>query len=285
MNRHAPSPLVSTDWLARHLSAPDVRILDASWHLPDCGRNAHADYDSAHIPGAVFFDIDEICDPDSPFPHMLPSPEAFSSQMRRLGIGDGSTIIVYDTGGVHGAARAWWMLRVFGQRDVKVLDGGLGKWRHEGRPLADLPPGPRLRHFSARRHDLLVADLDHVRAASENGKAQIVDARGAARFRGDEPEPREGVEAGHIPGAISVPYSTFYDEQECLKPKEALIALFQEAGVDLSKPVIASCGSGISACSLALALDVVGHNDWSVYDGSWAQWGSLPDLPKRKGTA
>ncbi|WP_281301568.1 MULTISPECIES: 3-mercaptopyruvate sulfurtransferase [unclassified Iodidimonas] len=280
MKPQAPSPLVSTDWLEQHLSAPDIRVLDASWHLPDSDHDARADYGAAHIPGAVFFNLDEISDPDTELPHMLPEPEAFSSAMRRLGIGDGSTIIVYDTGDLHSAARAWWMFRVFGQRDVFVLDGGLGKWRRENRPLEDLPPGPRERHFSARRHDNLVADLDAAIKASTHQTAQILDARGNPRFLGQEPEPRAGVEPGHIPGAINVPYGSLYQPDGTLKSPQDLQQIFKTAGVDLKKPVITSCGSGVTACSIALALTAIGHRDWSVYDGSWAEYGSQPTLPK-----
>nr|WP_313979634.1 sulfurtransferase [Iodidimonas nitroreducens] len=209
MKRQAPSPLVSTDWLEQHLSAPDIRVLDASWHLPDSDHDARADYRTAHIPGAVFFDLDEISDPDAGLPHMLPSLEAFSSAMRRLGIGDGSTIIVYDTGDLHSAARAWWMFRVFGQRDVFVLDGGLGKWRREGRPLEDLPPGPRERHFSARRHDNLVADLDAVIKASTKNTAQILDARGNPRFLGLQPNRVRGWSPAIFPVPSMCPMPAF----------------------------------------------------------------------------
>lgn len=274
------SPLVSTDWLAAHLNAPDVRVVDASWYLPQDGRDPRAEYRAAHIPGAVFFDVDEICDTTSPYPHMLPSPEKFASRARKLGLGDGNRIVVYDGGGVKSAARVWWMFKHFGHRDVVVLDGGFQKWRAESRPVEDLPPMPRDRHFTARINAGTVRSLDEMRRCVANGEAQIVDARSPGRFSGQEPEPRPGLKGGHIPGAFNVPNGKLFDpETGCFLPADKLRALFNAAGVDLSRPIVTSCGSGITAANLYLALFVLGVRDVALYDGSWAEWGAQKDTP------
>lgn len=273
--------LVSTDWLAEHLKAPDLRIVDASWYLPNMNRDGKKEYAERHIPGAVYFDIDEIADTESGLPHMLPSPEKFASRMRRLGIGDGNRVVVYDgSDTLLSAPRAWWMFRVFGHEDVAVLNGGLKKWIAEGRPTEDLPPLPRERHFTARRNDLLVRDLEQMRSNLAGKREQVVDARSAGRFNGTEPEPRPGLRGGHIPGSKNVPAAALADPQTGqLKDAVALKVLFQDAGVDMSKPVVTSCGSGVSACGLALALHLLGHRQVAVYDGSWAEWGGRADLP------
>ncbi|MGG7566996.1 3-mercaptopyruvate sulfurtransferase [Rhodovulum sp. DZ06] len=278
MSQSDAQQLVSTQWLEDHLSAPDVKVFDASWHMPDTGRDAKAEYAAAHVPGAVFFDIDEIADTRSALPHMAPPVEKFVSRMRRLGVGDGHRVVVYDQAGLFSAARAWWMLRLFGHRDVAVLDGGLPKWIAEGRPTEDLPPMPRERHFTARRNASLVRDVTQVAMAAKLGDEQIVDARGPARFRGEAPEPRPGLRSGHIPGSKNVHYATLIGEDGALKDEAGLRAAFEEAGVDLGKPVISSCGSGVTACILDLALERLGHRQHSVYDGSWAEWGMYPDL-------
>lgn len=273
--------LVSTEWLAEHLKAPDIRIVDASWYLPNMNRDGKKEYAARHIPGAVYFDIEEISDTDSDLPHMLPSPEKFASRMRRLGIGDGNRIIVYDGSDNHlSAPRAWWMFRVFGHEDVAVLNGGLKKWMAEGRPTEDLPPLPRERHFTARRNDLLVRDVDQMRANLSSHREQVLDARSAGRFNGTEPEPRPGLRGGHIPGSLNVPSSMMTDPKTGLfASADALRDIFQKAGLDLSKPVTTTCGSGVSACILMLGLYLLGHRQVSVYDGSWTEWGGRADLP------
>ena len=283
MSLSEASPLVSTKWLADHLDAPDVRVVDASWHMPAEGRNPYEEYCSAHIPGAVFFDIDSICDRDCDLPHMLPPAEMFSSRVRKLGLGNGNKIVVYDTKGLFSAARVWWMFRVMGHRDVCVLDGGFPKWRAEGHPVEDLPPRPRERHFIARVNRDLVRDIDQVKAACASGVEQVLDARGPGRFKGEEPEPREGMRAGHIPGSRNVPFPTLFQEDGTLKSPEDLSALFEGAGLDPDRPVITSCGSGVTACILTLALETIGKTDVAVYDGSWSEWGGRKDVEVETG--
>ena len=271
--------LVDTEWLAARLEAPDIVVVDGSWHLPAAGRDAHAEYLEAHIPGAVFFDIDDIADKSTGLPHMLPSPEAFASRMRKLGIGDGKRVVVYDSVGLFSAPRVWWTFRVMGHNDVVVLDGGLPKWQAEGRPLESGPVRGQERHFTARRHAGMVADLDDVRRAVASGEAEIVDARSAERFEGRAPEPRPGLKSGHIPGSRNLPYARLLTPDGRLKPREELEAVFAQAGLDLSRPVITSCGSGVSAAILSLALAELGHRRSAVYDGSWAEWGGRDDTP------
>lgn len=280
-----PKTLVSTAWLAKHLKDPDLRLLDASWYLPDAGRDAKAEYDAGHIPGARFFDIDEISDGRSDLPHMAPPVEKFMSRMRAMGVGDGHQVVVYDGAGLLSAARVWWLFRLMGQENVAVLDGGLPKWVAEGQPTEDMPPIPRDRHMTVRLQNQLVRDVTQVAQASKLGDPQIVDARPPARFRGDAPEPREGLRAGHIPGSRNVHYETLLNDDKTMKAPEALRAVFEAAGVDPAKPVITTCGSGVTAAILALALERMGQTTWSLYDGSWAEWGMFPTVPIATGDA
>ncbi|EKE44908.1 3-mercaptopyruvate sulfurtransferase [Oceaniovalibus guishaninsula JLT2003] len=279
-----PKTLVSTDWLAAHLDNPDLRVIDASWYLPDAGRDAAAEYAEGHIPGARFFDLDEIADLSTDLPHMAPPPEKFVSRMRAMGIGDGHQVVVYDGAGIFSAARVWWLFRLMGKTDVAVLDGGLPKWRAEGRPLEDMAPVRTDRHMSASRQNRLVRNAAQVAEASRSGSAQIVDARGAARFRGDAPEPREGLRAGHIPGSKNLPYTELLNEDGTMIGKDAIRAAFAKAGIDLDRPVITTCGSGVTAAILFLALTRIGHDDVALYDGSWAEWGAS-DHPIATGAA
>jgi thiosulfate/3-mercaptopyruvate sulfurtransferase len=279
MNDANPDSLVSTSWLADHMSAPDIRIVDGTFYLPTEGKSARAEYQKQHIPGAVFFDIDEIADSDTDLPHMLPSPEKFSSRVRRLGLGDGNRIVVYDANGM-GAARVWWTFRVFGHRDVAVLDGGLRKWSAEGRPIEDLPPIPRERHFTARFNNLLVRNKDQVRINLAAPREQVLDARSRGRFAGTEPEPRAGLRSGHVPGSCNLPAGMMMDPTDgTFLPPDILKKRFEEAGIDLDRPVITSCGSGVTAATLAFALHLIGHDDVAVYDGSWSEWGRAGDTP------
>lgn len=280
-----PKTLVSTEWLAAHLRDPDLRIIDASWYMEAEGRDAKAEYDAGHIPGARFFDIDEISNARSSLPHMAPSTEKFMSRMRAKGIGDGHQVVVYDGAGLFSAPRVWWLFRLMGQMDVAVLDGGLKKWVAEGRELEDLPPVIRDRHMMVRFQNQMIKDATQVAAATKLASPQIVDARSPARFAGNDPEPREGLRAGHIPGSRNVFYKDLLNGDGTMKEPDALKAVFEAGGVDLSAPVITSCGSGITACILALALERIGKQDHAVYDGSWAEWGSVPTMPIATGDA
>lgn len=278
-----PRTLVSTAWLARHLRDPDLRVLDASWYLPDAGRDARAEYEAAHIPGARFFDIDDVSDHRSDLPHMAPPIEKFMSRMRRIGVGDGHQIVVYDGAGMFSAARVWWLFRLMGHEDIAVLDGGLPKWRAEGRAVEDMEPIIRDRHMTVRRQAHLVRDVTQVSAASKLRDAEIVDARAPERFRGDAPEPRAGLRAGHIPGSKNLHYRMLLNDDGTMKGVDGLRAAFQAAGVELDKPVITTCGSGVTAAILSLALERMGKTDHSLYDGSWSEWGQFPTLPVATG--
>lgn len=273
-----PKTLVSTDWLAKHLRDPDLRVLDASWYLPAMNRDAKAEYVASHIPGARFFDIDEISDQRSSLPHMAPPPEKFISRMRAMGVGDGHQVVVYDGAGIFSAARVWWTFRLMGKTDVAVLDGGFPKWQAEGREVEDMPPVIRDRHMTVSRQNQLVKDVTQVAHAAKLGEAEILDARAAPRFRGEAPEPRAGLRSGHIPGSKNIPFGEVLNPDGTMKSPTALKQVFEAAGVDLKKPAITSCGSGVTAAVLSLALDRMGHRNHSLYDGSWAEWGMYDDL-------
>lgn len=273
-----PKSLVSTDWLATHLRDPDLRILDASWYLPAQNRDAKAEYTTAHIPGARFFDIDEISDQRSSLPHMAPPPEKFISRLRAMGVGDGHQVVIYDGAGIFSAARVWWTFRLMGKIDVAVLDGGFPKWQAEGREIEDMPPVIRDRHMTVSRQNQLVKDVTQVAHAAKLGEAEILDARAAARFRGEAPEPRAGLRSGHIPGSKNIPFGEVLNPDGTMKSPAALKQVFEAAGVDLKKPAITSCGSGVTAAILSLALERIGHRNHALYDGSWAEWGMYDDL-------
>jgi thiosulfate/3-mercaptopyruvate sulfurtransferase len=278
-----PKTLVSTEWLEAHLKDPDPRILDARWYLPHAGRDPETEATAAHIPGARFFDIDEIADRRSGLPHMAPPPELFISRMRAMGVGDGHQVVVYDGSGLFSAARVWWTFRLMGKTDVAVLDGGFPKWQAEGRAVEDMPPIVRDRHITVQRQAHLVKDVTQVAAAAKLGDYAIIDARSPGRFRGEEPEPRPGLRSGHIPGAVNVPFKAVLNADGTMKAPDALKTVFEGAGVDLRKPAITSCGSGVTAAVLSLALERLGKRDHSLYDGSWAEWGMYGDLNVARG--
>ena len=278
------APLVPTAWLAEHLDDPRVVVVDASWHMPAAGRDAGAEYAVGHIPGAVFFGIDEICDHSSSLPHMIAAPANFAVAVRRLGVSGESHVVAYDSLGLFSAARVWWNFRAMGHEAASVLDGGLPRWIAEGRPLEIGWRTPAHGDFKARPDPDLVADLDAMRRAVEAGAPQIVDARAADRFSGIAPEPREGLMRGHMPGARNIPWSTLVSDGSLIAPK-ALEEAFSAAGVDLAMPIVTTCGSGVSAALLALALARVGRDEAAVYDGSWSEWGSLADAPIVTGPA
>lgn len=279
MTQDDPKTLVSTGWLADHLKDPDLRILDGSWFLPASGRDPKAEYAAAHIPGARFFDIDDISDHRSALPHMVPPVEKFMSRLRAMGVGDGHQVVVYDGMGLFSAARVWWMFRLMGQDNIAVLDGGLPKWVSEGHPVEDMPPLIRDRHMTVRRQNSMVKDVTQVAAASKLGDYEIVDARAADRFRGDAPEPREGLRSGHIPASKNLPFTDLLNADQTMKSPVSIRAAFEAAKVDLGKPVITSCGSGVTAAILSLALERIGKTDHALYDGSWTEWGAFPTLP------
>ena len=283
MSQDDPKTLVSTGWLEAHLKDPDLRILDASWYMPDSGRDPKAEYDATHIPGARFFDIDEISDLRSALPHMAPPVEKFISRMRAMGVGDGHQVVVYDGAGLFSAARVWWLFRLMGKTDIAVLDGGLPKWLAEGRAVEDMAPILRDRHITVSRQAHMVKDVTQVAAAAKLGDHTIIDARGPGRFEGTEAEPRPGLRSGHIPGSVNVHYARLLRPDGTMKPADELRAVFAEAGADLSKPAITSCGSGVTAAIVNLALERLGKRDHALYDGSWSEWGMYGDLKVAQG--
>lgn len=278
MNDLPPDPVVSVAWLAERLDAPDIRVIDATWFMPNDPRNARALYDERRIPGALFFDIDEIADSDTDLPHMLPAPEKFASRMKKMGVGDGARVVVYDNHGLQTAARVWWTFRVFGHEDVCVLDGGFPAWERGGYAIETGPPQQRMeRHFTARMRSDLVRNLADVQRAIETGRSPILDARPAGRFTGEAPEPRPGLRGGHMPGALSVPFASLLNSDGTIKSPAELRAIFDAKGVPANAAPICSCGSGITAAVIALALARAGRWDAAVYDGSWTEWGGRPD--------
>jgi thiosulfate/3-mercaptopyruvate sulfurtransferase len=277
--------LVSTQWLAEALGARDLRVIDASAFLPNSGRDGRAEYEAEHIPGAAFLDIEEAVDPSNPLPHSFPPAHVFASKARALGLSDGDRIVVYDNSPLHTAARAWWMLRAFGARRVAILDGGLARWKAEGRPLESGPPRRGHGHFTPVQVEGAVVGKDHVAGLLGTDTTAIVDARPGARFRGEEPEPRAGLAAGHIPGSRSLPQTALFEADGSWKRGDALRSAFEAAGVDLSKPMVATCGSGVTACVLLFGAHLLGKEDMSLYDGSWTEWGGDPATPKAAGAA
>ena len=266
--------IVSADWLNSHLSAPDIKILDASWYLPTVNRNPKEEYNLAHIPGAFFFDIDEICDLNSDLPHMLPSPEKFASRVKEFGIGDGHRVIVYDGSGIFSAPRVWWMFKVFGFEDIALLDGGLPSWKNSGFQVNTTIKSVQTYHLTVRKNSAMISDSYEVNKASISGSAQVLDARPSDRFLGKVSEPRPGLRSGHIPNSVNIPYKTLLNEDGTIKPVDQLSDIFRGAGVDLNKPIITSCGSGVTAAIINLALEQLDAKKVSLYDGSWCEWGS-----------
>jgi thiosulfate/3-mercaptopyruvate sulfurtransferase len=277
--------LVSTEWLAREIGASDLRVVDATWFMPDAGRNAQAEYEGGHIPTAVFMDLEELADTNSTLPNTLPPAEKFASRMQSLGLGDGSRIVVYDDSPFKSATRAWWMLTLFGAHDVAILDGGIAKWKAEGRPLETGKPTLRHRHFTVWKDDKAVRNKADILANLHSKEAQVVDARGAGRFTGEETEPRPEMVSGHIPGSRNLPYGNLYNSDGTWKRGDALVAAFNEAGVDLTKPMITTCGSGMTAAVVLFGARLTGKSDVSLYDGSWSEWGLDKDTPKAQGAA
>lgn len=276
--------VVSADWLESHLSEPDLKIVDASWYLPIQNRNQREEYDESHIPGAVFFDQDAIVEPGATLPHTLPSPAVFAAHASRLGLSNNDTIVVYDGPGIFTAPRVWWMLRVMGANKVHVLDGGFDNWKKDGRPVTDAATLAKPGKFIVDFDDSRIASFSTLQTIVAEGGAQIADARSPGRFSGSEPEPRAGMRSGHMPGAFNIPVMSL-SENGYLKNADALRSVFDTAGMDLDKPVVTSCGSGVTAAAIILALESLGHQDNRLYDGSWSEWGSREDTPVETGNS
>lgn len=281
----AMDSLVSTQWLADELGAADLKVLDASWHLPDAGRDAASDYAAGHIPGALFLDLGTLVDQSSPIDNSLPTPGQFAARMEELGISDSDRVVVYDDSAVKSAARAWFMLRLFGAGSVAILDGGLAKWKAEGRPLDTAVPCLPKGRFTARDDSSGLRSMEHVLANLDSGAEQVVDARGPGRFAGTDPEPRPGITPGHIPGSVNLPYARLFNPDGTYKDEAGIRAALAEAGVDPARPTVVSCGSGVTACVLAFAMERIGKRDVAHYDGSWSEWGAHPSTPKATGPA
>lgn len=283
MDHSDPNTLVSTDWLAENRSNPNLRILDGSWHLPTENRDALAEFHTDHIPSAQFFDIDEISDAASHLPHMIPPKAQFEQQVADLGISNDSQIIVYDSYGLFSAARVWWLFRFFGLTNIAVLDGGLPKWKSEGRPTSDDHIKPISGTLSVTEQAHLARSASDVFEASTSGSAQIIDARPPARFKGEVPEPRAGLRSGHIPNSKNVFFKLLLNSDGTVKSNADLVTVFEAVGVDLTNPIITSCGSGVTASVLSLALHKLDHTNHTLYDGSWSEWGALKDYPVEQG--
>jgi thiosulfate/3-mercaptopyruvate sulfurtransferase len=275
--------LVTTEWLANEMEACDLRIVDASYHLADARRDAEAEYEQGHIPRAVFMNLAELVDTTAPIENTVPSAAKFASRMQGLGVGDGSRIVLYDDSAVKSAARAWFLLQMFGAQNVAILDGGLAKWRAEGRALEPGRTVLRERHFTVWQNRQVLRSKAQVLSNLATAHEQIIDARSAARFSGEQPDPRPHIARGHIPGSRNVPYGTLYNADGTFKDRPGLRAVFTGAGVDLGAPVVTSCGSGITACVLGFGLHLLGKRDVALYDGSWTEWGADPATPKHCG--
>jgi thiosulfate/3-mercaptopyruvate sulfurtransferase len=284
MSEMTAAALVSTEWLAANMWQPNVVVADASWYLPQAGRKARAEYEAAHIPGALFFDIDAISDQQTDLPHMLPDTIAFASSMRKLGIGDSDTVVFYDGASIYSAPRALWMMRAMGHRNASVLDGGFLKWRRESRPVESAHSRPAARgHFTPRLQEQMIRDFSAMQSNLQSRAEQVVDARSPTRFRGEEPEPRAGVRPGHIPGAANLYYADVLTPEGTMRPVAELKRLFAQRSVDIERPIVTSCGSGVTAAILSLALEIAGAKQTALYDGSWSEWGARNDAPVETG--
>ncbi len=273
------SPFVTTAWLHDNLKNDDIVVLDASWHLPDANRNPQAEYALHHITGAHFFDIDEVCDKKQTFPHTVPTASIFMSAISKLGVKNTDTIVIYDNSDLKSSGRVWWLFRLMGHSEVYVLDGGLKKWRSEGKATTEIVPSSTTSQYSAATDYSLLKDKDQILTIIDDENTTLLDARAAGRFNGTSPEPRPGLRSGHIPSAKNLPFSSLFKEDGTIKSKSELQVIIADHSIDLDSPIVTSCGSGVTACNLALAFAEIGKWDTAVYDGSWTEWGSLHELP------